>query len=369
MSETLKSHFDVTTVRRIGAMLRAADSSFDEQRFVRDAARGLETLELLDRGRHVGRAMGRALPEDFERAARIVETSLGPVLDHTESHGMAPFLYMPHAVFVAERGIEHFEASMRLQHAITQRFTAEWSIRPFLARWPDETFARLRQWATDPSAHVRRLVSEGTRSRLPWASRVPLLLERRAQVIALLDLLKDDPALYVRRSVANNLNDIGKDDATVCIAVCRRWLRGASKERIALVRHALRWLVKQGDRRALDLLGADGPDGLVATGRVTPRRAALGDVVLAEIDVKNVATTARRAVVDLVVHYVKADGKTRPKVFKVGELDMRPGESERLEKRVTFVDRTTRRHYAGKHVFAAMVNGAQTAIGTITLRC
>ena len=178
---------------------------------MRDATRGLEALELMDRGRHVMRAMRTHLPQDPAEAIGILERSLGPPLDGTEGHGMAPFRYLPHVLFVATHGLRCFEASMRAQHALTQRFTAEFSVRPFLEAEPARTLARLTAWTRDPSPHVRRLVSEGTRPRLPWAGRLRAFQRDPTPTLALLERLKDDPHPYVRRSVANHLNDIGKD--------------------------------------------------------------------------------------------------------------------------------------------------------------
>ena len=136
---------------------------------------------------------------------------------------MDVFIYLPHVFFVAKFGVGHFEASMRAQYELTQRFTAEYSIRGFLERYPERTLARLREWAGDANAHVRRLVSEGTRPRLPWAPRLRAFQDDPQPVLELLELLKDDPELYVRRSVANNLNDIGKDNPTALIDTCRHW--------------------------------------------------------------------------------------------------------------------------------------------------
>ena len=155
MAEPLKAHFDGAVVRRIGAMLRSAHAAFPERRFVAEATKGLRGLELVDRARHVAAAMRRTLPADFHEAARILVASLGPTLDRTEGFGMAVFLYMPHVIFVAENGLDNFEASMAAQHALTRRFTAEFSIRAFLERDPERTLARLRAWAREIGrAHV-----------------------------------------------------------------------------------------------------------------------------------------------------------------------------------------------------------------------
>ena len=162
---------------------------------------------------------------------------------------------------------------MQAQHELTQRFTAEFSIRPFIERHPEATLARLAQWTQDPSPHVRRLVSEGTRPRLPWASRLRDFQRDPAPVLALLERLKDDPELYVRRSVANNLNDIGKDHPDLLADVARRWLQNASPERRWIVRHALRSAIKRAEPGALSALGyGAAPTLAIERVRIEPKR-------------------------------------------------------------------------------------------------
>jgi 3-methyladenine DNA glycosylase AlkC len=362
---TLKSQFGAVVVRRIGAMLRSAHAAFPERRFVADATRGLEDLELMDRGRHVAAAMRRHLPADFDEAARILIASLDAPLDRTSGIAMSAFLYLPHTIFVAAHGLDHFESSMAAQHALTQRFTAEFSIRAFLDRDPERTLARLRTWARDGNVHVRRLVSEGTRPRLPWAPRLRAFQRDPAPVLELLELLRDDPEIYVRRSVANSLNDVGKDHPGLLLDVCARWSRGASPERMALIRHALRYLVKKGDRGALRILGFEGGDQVRVAGRIRPRRLAVGESCVIALEVENGGATAQSMVVDLAVHYVKADGKARAKVFKVQSVRLEPGQKAALSKSISFAQRTTRRHHPGRHRVDALVNGRAVPIGAV----
>ncbi len=255
MAEPLKNQFGADVPHAIGAMLQAVHRPFPVAAFVEDCLSGYDTLELMPRGRHIASALRKHLPQHVPAALDILVASLGQPVGRETTAGMGGFLFMPHCFFVAEHGLDNFEESMRAQHALTQRFTAEFSIRPFLVRHPKATLARLRKWANDPSDHVRRLVSEGTRPRLPWAPRLAAFQADPAPVLELLELLRDDPALYVRRSVANNLNDIGKDHPQLLAATARRWLQDAPPERVWVVRHALRWAVKQGAPWALDLMG------------------------------------------------------------------------------------------------------------------
>ncbi|HEX6850465.1 MAG TPA: DNA alkylation repair protein [Candidatus Polarisedimenticolaceae bacterium] len=367
MAEPLKSFFDERVVRRIAAMLHAADRGFPDTRFVADASRGLDDLELLDRARRIAGAMARALPDDYERAADVILRSLGPRLGSGEGNGMQPFLYLPHVIFVAERGLDHFDVSMRLQRELTRRFTAEFSIRAYLERHPERTLAQLRTWAADPDPHVRRLVSEGTRPRLPWAPRLRAFQKDPRPVLELLELLKDDPELYVRRSVANNLNDIGKDHPDLLVATCARWLRGAGEARRWIVKHALRWLVKRGHPGALEVLGFGEAGSIRVSGSVRPKRARIGGRVVVSVDVENRGRKTSTAAVDLAVHFVKATGAAKPKVFKGRDLVLAPRASATFEKSISLAQHTTRRHHPGRHAVEARVNGRVVPIGEFVL--
>ncbi|MGH7461942.1 MAG: DNA alkylation repair protein [Longimicrobiales bacterium] len=227
----LKTFFNPKIVTRIASMTSAVHPPFPAQQFIAEASAGLDALELLQRAWHITHALHRHLPSDFPTAAAILKASLGPRLESTEGAGMAPFLYLPHVFYAAEYGTEHLAAALQLQYELTRRFSAEYSIRVFLDRYPEKTLAQLRAWAHDPDVHVRRLVSEGTRPRLPWAPRLRAFQKDPRPVLELLELLKDDPELYVRRSVANNLNDIGKDHPGLAVEVCRRWIDGAPAAR------------------------------------------------------------------------------------------------------------------------------------------
>jgi 3-methyladenine DNA glycosylase AlkC len=292
-----------------------------------------------------------------------------------QPHGRTPglslgsFIYLPHTVYVAEFGLEHFELSMQAQHTLTQRFTAEFSIRPFLQKHPEATLERLAEWTADPSEHVRRLVSEGTRPRLPWASRLPAFQRDPAPVLALLERLKDDPSLYVRRSVANNLNDIGKDHPDVLAATATAWLRDATTPaRRWIVQHALRSAVKRGEPGALAALGfGASADVVIDQASITPPSAVVGGTLAVAFDVTNNTAQAQRVLVDFAVHYVKANGQSRAKVFKLKTLDLAAHETQRVGKTISLAEMTTRKHYPGLHRVDAILNGGARSLGSFEL--
>ncbi|HEX5697477.1 MAG TPA: DNA alkylation repair protein, partial [Rhodoferax sp.] len=255
MAEPLKNQYGADVPRAIAGMISNVYPSFNSERFVNDALEGYDALALMPRGNKIAQALRRHLPDDYPRALAILLDSLDQPHERDPGLSLASFLYLPHTMFVAQYGLAHFEASMRAQHALTQRFTAEFSIRPFLEQHPEATLRQLKAWTDDASPHVRRLVSEGTRPRLPWAPRLRQFQTDPTPVLALLERLKDDHELYVRRSVANNLNDIGKDHPEVLASTMQAWLKHASAERAWIVGHALRSAVKRGETGALQVLG------------------------------------------------------------------------------------------------------------------
>ena len=233
--------------------------AFDGKAFQRTALNGLKPLSILQRGHHLARALRDQLPECYADAVQILIQSLTPPQTATEDLGLGVFFYLPHVSFVATYGLdpEHngghdpFEISMVAQYELTRRFSAEFSIRPFLIRWPERTLAQLEQWTDDPDPHVRRLCSEGSRPRLPWAVRIPAFIKNPRPVLPILEALKDDSDLYVRRSVANHIGDIAKDHPRLAFELCERWLEGATTERKWLLRHAVRHPAKKGLKAAL----------------------------------------------------------------------------------------------------------------------
>ncbi len=360
MAEPLKTFFSAALVRRLAADIARVHPAFPGRAFIARACAGLQALELLDRGKQIARALADHLPAPYPEAIEVLVRSLGPEHAHDELKGvgMAPFYYLPHVLFVAERGLDHFDLSMRAQHELTRRFSAESSIRPYIARYPDRTFALLRRWARDRNAHVRRLVSEGTRLRLPWAARVPWLDQHPERVLELLELLKDDPTTLVRRSVANNLNDLGKVHPPLLARTCAAWLREASPERRALVEHALRSAIKRGDAAALALLGYGGQAAIAVEGvHFHPRRVRIGGRVNVSFVLRSRSRRPQQLLVDLAVHFVKARGQTGRKVFKIRRVPLPPGARVPLQARISLAVHTTRVPYAGRHAVDVLVNG------------
>ena len=236
-------------------------TEFDTESFCRDALKDIEPLGIVERGQRIAKTLHKYLPEKYEAAVEVLLASLTPPLSNTEDNGLEVFFYLPHVSFVAEyglnsennNGIDPFEVSMKAQYELTKRFSAEFSIRPFLIQAQERTLTQLLEWTSDPDPHVRRFCSEGTRPRLPWAKRIPSFILNPSPVLPIIEILKDNRSLYVRRSVANHLGDIAKDHPDLVFEICERWLVDSSNDMKWLIRHALRHPAKKGNKTALKL--------------------------------------------------------------------------------------------------------------------
>lgn len=365
MAEPLKAFFDRARVEAIAADLAQAWPAFPRAQFVRDATRGLDDLELMGRGKHIGDALARALPADVPEALDILVRSLGPPLPAATGNGMAPFHYLPHAMFLASHALEHPERALAAQRELTRRFTCEASIRPYLDRHPELTYAALDAWSRDADEHVRRLVSEGTRPRLPWAPR--LARYDAARVLPLLEPLRDDPSEYVRRSVANHLNDLSREDPALALAACARWLPGAPEPRRRLVAHALRSLVRAGHPEAIRLLGGDEGGAIEASARCEPPRPRIGGTVRVVVTLRNPTEEDAQAVLVVRVHFLTARGGTSVRSFRL-RTTVVPAKGEvELRKPVSLRQHTTRTHHPGKHRVEIVANGEVVATAAFVL--
>jgi 3-methyladenine DNA glycosylase AlkC len=262
MAEAFKNLIHEGTVRAMARHLQRVDRSFPAARFAEHALHRLDTLELKARAMQLCDALQETLPPDFGAAADRLEAALGAPVDPlapstptSHDDGLRGWCLWAAGEYVVRQGIQHPERALTTLHAFTQRFTAEWAIRPFVQRHPDLTFATLARWVRDDSVHVRRLVSEGTRPRLPWGMHLKSLIADPSPSLPLLRALQDDGSDYVRRSVANHLNDIAKDHPDLIVEWLRDHLSEASAERRALLRHASRTLIKKGHAPTLKLWG------------------------------------------------------------------------------------------------------------------
>ncbi|MBL8577952.1 MAG: DNA alkylation repair protein [Mesorhizobium sp.] len=333
--------------------------AFDRKRFMRLATEGLDDLGIMHRMRLVATSLYETLPEDFAKAVPILE-GLAPRLGHA-------FTAISLSEYVALYGQRHFDRSLDALKMLTRFGSSEFAIRHFLVADFDRTIAVMRGWADNENEHVRRLASEGSRPRLPWSFQLKNLIVDPSPTGPILDALKADPSLYVRKSVANHLNDIGKDHPDRLVDRVSSW--GKSDRNTAwIVRHALRTLIKKGDPLALALIGTTGKAEVkVLDFCVDPTKINLGDRITTRVKLASTLKTVQRLVVDYAVHYPKKNGLSR-KVFKLRELDLAPNATVDLAISQTVKDFTTRKHSAGFHRVELMVNGEALAESGFELR-
>ena len=373
VTEPFKNLINPALVQACGKHLRRAWPAFDRAAFEHRALDGLAALEMKARAMQVADALEATLPADFDRAAGVVEAALAPAATDdslgmsTSDAGLAGWIGWPLGEFIARRGLAEPERALQALHALTQRFTAEFAIRPFMVQHFDLTLATLERWLGDPSAHVRRLVSEGSRPRLPWGLRIQRLVADPSPTLPLLRHLQDDGSPYVRRSEANHLNDSAKDHPAVVADWLRDHLPGAPPERRALLRHASRTLVKQGDARVLKAWGLGQPLRGDVAFSLSPRRIAVGGKIELVLQLASTSKRRQALAIDYVVHHVKANRGTSPKVFKGWQRVLAPGESCRLVKSHSLKPVTTRVLYPGEHRVDLQVNGKVVASASFRL--
>ena len=374
MPEPFKNLINPALVRACGDHLQRAWRDFDRRGFERLALHGLGELEMKARAMQIADALEATLPDDFDRAAGLIETALAPAaagdeIDfRTTEAGLAGWIGWPLGEYIARRGQAQPERGLQALHALTQRFTGEFAIRPFLLNHFAPTLATLSRWQHDPSAHVRRLVSEGSRPRLPWGLQIKSLIADPRPTLPLLLTLQDDGSEYVRRSVANHLNDIAKDHPAVVGDWLDTHLPGAGAERRALLRHASRTLVKKGDARVLAAWGLGQAFKGEAVFSLAPKRVAVGSAVALSLQLVSASNKPQLLAIDYVVHHVKANGTTSPKVFKGWQLTLAPRESRVLAKNHSLRPITTRVYYPGEHRIDVQANGKTIASAAFMLR-
>lgn len=358
--EPLKNWFGRDFYRGLAADLAEAYHRLDRRKFVRDATAGLEDLELKQRLRRTTETCRAHLPENFREAVRILQKTAPKIKE--------PFTGMFMPDYVALYGQDDFEFSIEALRDLTQSFSAEFAIREFLAADFERTLAVMREWVGDESPHVRRLASEGSRPRLPWATQVPALMVPPGPTLPILEALKADPSEYVRRSVANHLNDFSKDYPEQMLDLVSGWSLEDERTRW-VVKHAARSLIKKGHPRSFALFGFEKKPRIeVGPMEFSPDSLRIGESLLFSIAVRSKKKRPQQLAIDYAVDYVKKAAKRSRKVFKLKETRLEPGEELRIEKKHDFADLSTRTHFPGTHRIELMVNGKVAAEAAFELR-
>ncbi|WP_349437894.1 DNA alkylation repair protein [Pararhizobium sp. A13] len=343
--------------------VNAGASAFDKARFIDLATRDMQQLELMQRSIQIRDALVETLPTEFAKAAAI----LSACLPQSGDSGLTGWALLPVSQFVAQRGLDDFDLSLALLKELTPHFTAEFGIRPFIHLDQERALATIGNWTADQNHHVRRLASEGTRPRLPWAMRLPALMRDPQPILPVLIALLDDPEEYVRRSVANGLNDIAKDHPDLVADFVAQHVDGASAERRQLLRHASRTLLKKGHAAALANFGFEPPCDITAALNIETNSVDFGHSLAFTLAITNRGAAPQQVMIDYAIHHRKANGGLAPKVFKWKNLTLKALETVKIPRQHAIRTITTRQYYPGGHRLEILVNGAILASGEFQL--
>lgn len=361
--EPFKNVFNQALVEKMAAQFALQIQHFAQNEFIQQALNDFDSLELKARSNQIVAIMHQHLPKDFSDAAKVMRATLAPP-SLEEKHpqdeqdaGLRGWAVMPMADYVAEYGQGHFELSLELLKDLTMRFSAEFAIRPFLDSQPQKVLNLLRDWCEHENVHVRRLVSEGTRPRLPWGMQLGQFVADPSSILPLLEKLKDDPDEYVRRSVANNLNDIAKDHPDIVAKIAEQWMKGASKNRERLIKHACRTLFKNGHQGVLSSFGFHPPQLGSVQFELEHQQVNYGDAISWKFEIKSEMQETQSLMIDYAIHHLKANGTHTAKVFKWKNIKLASGKCLSIHKHHAIKPITTRVYYPGVHYIEILING------------
>ncbi|GMQ85783.1 MAG: DNA alkylation repair protein [Acidimicrobiia bacterium] len=360
--DPFKNVFSPQLVGCLADHLEKRVATFDRVGFEGPVLEQLESLELKARAQLIADHLHVALPQDHEQRLDILRSMLHPVEDynadsHSDDDGIRGWGVLPMSMVVGQHGLDDFDGSLALLADMTKRFSAEFAVRFFLLDDQQRALAVIGRWVEDPSRHVRRLLSEGTRPRLPWAMRLPQLIADPSPMLPSLEALRDDEEEYVRRSVANHLNDIAKDHPDLVARLGRVWMRDADKNRERLVRHAFRTLIKDGHPAALETFGFGSPRLELESLRIETPIVNFGATLGFTAGLRSTSDEPQSLMVDYLVHFRKADGRLVGKVFKWKSFTLAPGQVRFLERSHAIRPITTRRYYTGQQGLSLRING------------
>lgn len=349
MATPLKEMFNAAYYSGLANAVRQVHPSFRKENFLEQVLEGNEGRELNARMRHTSTVLRTHLPKSLPQTVGILK-DVAPLLPRGYTALLFPDLIGVH-------GLDEPALSLDALRYFTEFGSSEFAVREFLRRDLVGTLQVMQRWAEDGNEHVRRLASEGCRPRLPWSFRLEAVVKDPRLTTPILEQLRADPSPYVRKSVANHLNDLSKDHPAYMLGVLRSWDR-EHPHTAWIAKHACRTLIKAGDPETLVLFDLD-PEVQVRVDRlvVAPRRLRLGEELRLSFDLVSEAGAARSLVVDYAIHYRKAAGSTSRKVFKLKEVRLEGRQVLSIVKRQRIMDLSTRKHYPGEHIVEVQVNG------------
>lgn len=356
----LKDEYNKAFVESLANEITKYDKAFDSNSFIKQIInKDWEKKELKERMRFITEMLNKHLNYKYPKQ---IDTLKKVVVNYSGLKGML----FPD--FVQVYGLDDYKTSISALKLFTQHSTAEFAIRPFIEKYPKETMAQLFEWTNNENEHLRRLASEGTRPKLPWASPLRKFIKDPSPCLPILENLKADSSLYVKKSVANHLNDISKNQPQLVIQLAKKWHR-KNTDSNWIVKHALRTLLKKGDKKALAIFGLDDAKGIdVKNLKLSETEIKISEFIFFEFDVINSSNKNRDIRLEYKIDYVKANGSTSGKVFQISEFNLKGKTKKAFKRKQWFKELTTRKHYAGKHKITLIVNGEEKTSTLLKLK-
>ena len=359
-----KNLINDAVVKKIASGILKVHPDFNKRRFLKLLII-LPSLELKARVLLITTHLKTELPNNYVESLKILMKTM-------EIEDLRGFSLWPFSEYISQFGLDHFDESMRAMYIFTDRFTAEFAVRPFILKNHKKVLKYFEKWIKDKNVNIRRWVSEGSRPLLPWGQRIPLFVMDPTHTLHLLDKLRFDEELYVRKSVANHLNDISKNHPQVVIDVLRMWhkdLPQIHNDKIKwITRHALRTLIKKGHPGALKLMGVQGRAEIrLKNFKITNPHVRLNDKISFSFEINSKSNNTQKLIIDYSIDFVKANGKMGKKVFKLKTQQIAPGEDLLIEKKHWLKPITTMRFYSGLHHLCLQINGEVVHEATFTL--
>lgn len=356
----LKDLYSPAFYDRLSEALLISIPGFDKKKFIEDIyVPDFETKELKERMKHTSVVLHQFMPADYAETVSLMKHTIAQLrLAGIGEDGLA-FMFLPD--YLETYGIDHFEESVNALEFVTQFVSCEFAVRPFILKYGQQMIQKMLIWSLHENHKVRRLASEGSRPRLPWAMAIPFLKKDPSSILPILNQLKQDPSEYVRRSVANSLNDIAKDHPDVVLNVAKNWT-GLAPETDAIIKHGSRTLLKQGHVEILKHYGLD-DQGIVLTDfKILTPKVKIGESLTFSFSVKNENEVPKKIRLEYAVYYKKQNGQNTKKVFKISEKIFPAGAASHIIRKQKFVLITTRKFHPGGHQISMIINGVEKDI-------
>jgi 3-methyladenine DNA glycosylase AlkC len=366
MSTLLKDRYSKAFFDSFTEILELLIPDFDKELFFQHVFdRAWENRELKERMKHIARTLHAFFSADFPETVEIIRQIIENLQQRNINDQGLEYMFLPD--YIETYGINEYEHAVKCMEFVTPFTSCEFAVRPFILKYGDRMLEQMKRWSLHENHHVRRLASEGSRPRLPWAIALPEIIRDPTPVFPILENLKNDPSVYVRRSVANSLNDISKDHPEILITFAKRWI-GISKDTDDTIKHASRTLLKKGNQTVLNIFGlAANTNIIIENFTIHTPVVGIGSSLEFAFVIRNADKSSLNVRLEYGVYYFRSNGKYSKKVFKISERQLEPYQKLEITRKQSFKPITTRRYFPGQHQLTIIINGEEKQTGIFDL--